>query len=126
MVLVGGKKGARVMSKQLTIFDAVSDKKIASLTDPVSERKRQAMSRFLARAKDNEACVNKYSPGKRKKEYFRLSVRQGKGVKHFHIRGGNVNAKLAQFRANQLQQMIDRGAELGEIIAAVEDYGSQN
>ncbi len=107
------------MSKQLTIFDAVSDLDHASLTDPVSERKRQAISRFLARGKDHEACVNRYSPGKRKKEYFRLSVREGKKVKHFHIRGGNVNSKLAQYRAQKLQQMIDRGVELGEIIAAV-------
>lgn len=112
------------MSKKVTIFDAVSDNNPASLTDPVSERKRQAISRFLARAKDHEACVNKYRPGGRKQEYFRVSVRQGKSVKHFHIRGGNVNSKLAQYRAEQLQDMIDRGAELGEIIAAVETYGN--
>ena len=112
------------MSKQLTIFDAVSDLDHASLTGSVSERKRQAISRFLARGKDNEACVNKYTPGGRKQQYFRLSVRQRKGVKHIHIRGGNVNAKLAQYRAKELQSMIDRGAELGELIAAVQDYGS--
>ncbi len=110
------------MSKQLTIFNAVSDTKSVSLTDPVSDAKRRAISRFLARAKDHEACVNKYSPGGRKTKYFRLSIRQGKKIKHFHICGGNVHSKLAQYRAKQLQAMIDRGAELGEIIAAVETY----
>ena len=66
--------------------------------------------------------VNEYSPGKKKQTYYRLSWRDGKRIKHLHIRGGNVNSKLAQERADSLRQMIARGAELEEIIAAVETY----
>ena len=105
----------------------VSDKKV-SITESVSDAKttkQQAIQRFLDNApKEPIACITKYSPGKRKTEYFRLSYRLGKRVKHIHIQGGSTIAQLAQYRAKKLQEMIDRGAELGELIAAVQTYCS--
>lgn len=112
------------MSEQLRLFDDVSDTKLVSITDDVIEHKMQAIQRFLDRgAKENDCCVNQYYPGKRATKYFRLSYRQGKKTKHIHIPGGNTLSELAQYRAKKLQEMINRGAELGEVIAAVKTYG---
>ena len=106
------------MSEQLRLFESVSDTSSASLTKSVSEHKRQAIQRFLdSGKKEHEVCVNRYSPGKRKTEYFRLSYRIGRKVKHLHIPGGNTYSVLAQYRAGKLQQLIDRGCELDEAIA---------
>ena len=116
------------MNKQLTIYDAsdgVSDTKSVSLTNSVSEHKRQAIQRFLDKGKkDHDVCVNTYSPGKRKTEYFRLSYRVGRKVKHNHIPGGSVIAPLAQYRASKLKELIDRGAELSEVLALLKNYRS--
>ena len=43
-------------------------------------------------------------------------------MKHVHIPGGNVNSTLATYRAKELQEMIDRGAKLNEVLAAITDY----
>ena len=122
------------MSKQLSLFetvggsdhvsptDAISDTESASLMNPISEHQTQALQRFLEKGKDPIVCLNTYSPGKRKTEYYRLSYFLDGKTKHLHIPGGNIRAKLAQYRAKKLQELIDRGAELGEIIAAVETY----
>lgn len=113
------------MSHQLSLFDAVSDSDLVSITESVSEHKQAAIQRFLNRAEtEHIACVTKYKPGKRKSEYYRLSYRQGKKIKHIHIRGGSTIAELAIYRANKLQAMIDRGAELAEVIAAVQTFNS--
>ena len=108
------------MNKQLSLFDGVSDQS-CSLTDSVSERKRQAIERFLRSGSKNEpvACVNEYSPGKRKLRYYRLSYRIDNKVKHIHIPGGSTISELAQYRATKLQELIDRGAELAEVLAMV-------
>lgn len=114
------------MSEQLCLFDAVSDNDRVSLTDSVSDaqiKKQQAIQKYLDRAdKEAIACVNKYSPGKRKTEYYRLSYRLGRKVKHIHLRGGSTIAELANYRAKVLQAMIDRGAELSEVLAAVATF----
>lgn len=111
------------MKEQLCLFQPVGDSDQVSPTDELGDTKRQAIQRFLDRAKPNViACVKKYKPNGRNTEYFRLDYRVGKKVKSIHIPGGNVRARLAQYRAKELQKMIDRGAELGEIIAAVETY----
>ena len=110
------------MNQQLTIFDAISDKGSASLMNPISDTQTQALQRFLEKGKDPIVCVNIYSPGRRKTEYYRLSYFQDGKTKHLHIPGGNTRARLAQYRAKELQKLIDRGAQLGEIIAAVETY----
>ncbi len=106
----------------------VSDRNV-SITENVSDArtaKQQAIQRYLDNAaKEPIACITKYSPGKRKTEYFRLSYRQGRKVKHIHIPGGSTTSKLAQYRATKLQEMIERGAELGELIAAVQTYQSK-
>lgn len=113
------------MNEQLSLFDGVSDTKSASLTDSVSEHKRQAIQRFLdSGKKEHEVCLNKYSPGKRKAEYFRLSYRIGRKVKHLHIPGGNIYSELAQYRVKQLQALIDRGCEPPEAIAMVKMFRS--
>ena len=117
------------MKKQLTIFDdlnGVSDTQSLSITKSVSDAKtakQKAIQRYLDRAeKETSACITKYSPGKRKTEYYRLSYRVGKKVKHIHIRGGSTISELAQYRAKKLQEMIDRGAELAEILAQLATF----
>ena len=110
------------MNQQLSLFKSKRDGGSASLIDPISEHQTQALQRFLEKGKDPIVCVNTYSPGKRKREYYRLSYFYNGKTRHLHIPGGNTLAKLAQYRAKKLQELIDRGAELGEIIAAVETY----
>lgn len=113
------------MTEQLRLFDGAIDDESVSIADDASEHKRQAIQRFLDRgAKENDCYVNQYYPGKRATKYFRLSYRQGKKMKHIHIPGGNTKAELAQYRAKKLEEMINRGAELGEVIAAVQTYRS--
>jgi hypothetical protein len=113
------------MRKQLTLFDnqSVSDADRASLTKSVSEGKRQAIHRYLTgTAKETEACVNSYSPGGSNRRYYRLSYRIDTKVKHLHIPGGNTNSRLATYRADSLRDLIERGADLQEIIAMVYDF----
>jgi hypothetical protein len=113
------------MSEQLRLFEAASDTNLVSIAHNDSEHKRKAIQRYLDRGeKENDCYVNQYYPGKRATKYFRLSYRQGKKMKHIHIPGGNTLAELAQYRAKKLQEMINRGAELGEVIAAVKTYRS--
>ena len=111
------------LPKQLTIFDAAGDKTKVSPTKPVGDTKNQAIQRYLDRAKvEFAASVNQYQPNGRKTKYFRLDYRVGENAKSIHICGGNVRASLAQERAKEIQLMIDRGVELGEIIAVVKTY----
>jgi hypothetical protein len=74
--------------------------------------------------KHNEAIphVNQYRVKRTENMYYRLSWRDGKKMKHIHIRGGNTYSELATKRANKIQSMIDRGAELWEITAAARTY----
>ena len=110
------------MGKQLSLF-SVSDECSASLTDSVSERKKQAIQRFLNKGKkESEVCIGTYSPGKRRTKYFRLSYRLGRKVKHVHIPGGSTNAELARHRVKKLQALINRGADISEILSLVKDY----
>jgi hypothetical protein len=117
---------SKIMSEQLCLFETVSDSDRTSLTLSVSDaqiKKQQAIQKYLDRAnKEAIACVTRYSPGRRKNEYYRLSYRQGRKVKHIHIKGGSTIAELATYRAEKLQAMIDRGAELAEVIAAVKTF----
>ena len=117
------------MSQQLSLFNAVSDSDRVSITENVSDTqilKQQAIQRYLdSQEKDYQCCVTKYSPGRRKTEYYRLSYRISKRrIKHIHICGGSIIAELATYRAKKLQAMIDRGAELEEVIAAVRTFNS--
>lgn len=97
-----------------------------SLTDNVSDvqtKKQQAIQKYLNRAsKETTACITTYSPGRRKTEDYRLSYRVGRKVKHIHLRGGSTIAELATYRASVLQAMINRGAELSEVLAAVATF----
>lgn len=114
------------MSEQLSLFSTVEDNKPVSSTEVVEDRKNlkhKAIQRFLnSTSNDPQASVGTYSPNGRKTEYYRLLYRIGKKVKAVHIPGGNVNSKLATHRVKLLQQMIDRGADLGELLAAITDY----
>ena len=125
-VLPPNFEAIKIMSQQLTIFDEldrVSDSGSASLTKSVSDGKRQAIQRFFDKAeKEPIACVNTYSPGGRKAKYYRLSYRLNRKIKHNHIKGGNTSARLARYRAEVLQSMIDRGAELAEILEQLADF----
>lgn len=113
--------------EQLCLFETDSDNKSMSLSpfdSDIRTKKQEAIQKFLDRAKDKEptACVTRYSPGKRATEYYRLSYRLGSKMKHIHLRGGSTTSELANYRAKELQQMIDRGAELAEILAAITTF----
>lgn len=121
------------MSHQLSLFNAGSDNDLVSLPEISSDtsitdtaaHKRQAIQRFLNNGKPEPiACVNTYSPGGRATEYYRLSFNWRGKKKHIHICGGSTIAELATYRAKKLQAMIDRGAELAEVIAAVQTFNS--
>lgn len=111
-------------SKQLALFETVSDTdtKKVSLTESVSERQSAAIARFLGSSHQTIACITTYSPGRRKKEYYRLSFRLGRRIKHVHIRGGNANSELVLYRVEVLQAMIDRGAEIEELLAQLSTF----
>jgi hypothetical protein len=111
------------MKKQLTIFDVCSDNDRVSLQNARSDAKRQAINRYLNNGNADPAiCVNTYSPGRRSIQYYRLSYQWHGKKKHIHIRGGSVIAELATYRARQLQGLIDRGAELAEVLAAAATF----
>ncbi len=118
------------MNQQLSLFNAVSDSDRVSITKTVSDAlivaKQEAIQRYLdSGEKDYQCCVTKYSPSRRSTEYYRLSYRISKRrVKHIHICGGSTIAELATYRAKKIQAMIDRGAELEEVIAAVITFNS--
>lgn len=119
------------MTEQLTIFEVCSDSDPVSLqntcsdaqANPLGDRKKQAIERYLRQGKKEPSIsVNKYSPGKRATEYYRVSYQLGNRKKHIHLRGGSTIAELANYRAKVLQAMIDRGAELSEVLAAVATF----
>jgi hypothetical protein len=111
------------MNEQLSIYDVISDNGDPSLMDSISERKQAAIDRFLKSGEHQPiACINSYSPGRRNKKYYRLSYFQNRKTKHVHVPGGNVNSQLANYRAGKLQEMINRGAELDELLAALVTY----
>ena len=99
------------MSEQLTIFDGrllgkntltqnatevCSDSDPVSLQNTRSDRKKQAIERYLRQGKKEPSIsVNKYSPGKRATEYYRVSYQLGNRKKHIHLRGGSTIAELA-------------------------------
>jgi hypothetical protein len=96
-----------------------------SLQTERSDAKKQAIQRFLSKGKkDPSVSVNKYSPGRRSTEYYRVSFEWLGKKKHIHLKGGNTRSKLAIYRAEQLTQLIERGAELEEVIAAVSTFNS--
>ncbi len=117
---------------QLTIFDAnsgaVHEKKSLSGTEVVHERKilkQQAIQRYLDRAESKQpvAHIEKYSPGCTKREYYRLVYRMNpRKLKRIHIKGGSTISELANYRRKKLQAMIDRGADLGEILAQLATF----
>ncbi len=93
------------MSDQLCLFKVDSDSRSLSLSETRPEY-----------------SINKYSPGKRKAEYFRLSYRQGNKMRHVHIPGGNAKSCLACYRVACLKQMLRRRAKVEEVLAAIADY----
>ena len=108
--------------KQLELFSITeSDRSQVSGAAVAPDTKIQALQRFCTRNLVTP-YVEKYTPARRKVVYYRVSWREGRRMKHLHIPGGNTNSQLAQYRAKQLQEMIDRGAELEEIVAAVNTY----
>jgi len=121
------------MDEQLSLFESEKFRSQSSITTSVIEQKklpdvrhqsakRQYIQRYLNRSKNEPiASVNSYLVRGRH-EYFRLSYRVGSRVKHIHLAGGNTSSKLANYRANKLRAMINRGADLAELLAAIEDW----
>lgn len=120
------------MNKQLNLFsdDRFDSEQnscsIAEIDSELKTAKFRAIQRFLDNGeKEAIACVNRYKAGNRNNfYYYRLSYRQRRKMKHIHIPGGNTHSDLANYRAKKLQELIDRGAELGEIIAMVQMFRS--
>lgn len=111
--------GASIMEQLSLDIDSVSQ----SISNSDIDQKRAIIQRYLDRAATEAQCsVNTYQKSRSKKEYFRLSWRNGKRMKHLHIPGGNVNSILAQYRARKLRELIARGAPLAEIIAQVQTF----
>lgn len=111
------------MNEQLSVFTACSDSDPVSLQNSRSDAKSRAIQRYLNDGKPEPSiCVNTYSPGRRTTEYYRLSYQWRGRKKHIHIRGGSTIAELSTYRAGKLTEMIDRGAELAEILAAVRTF----
>ena len=114
------------MHEQLKLF-SVEDSHFLSSVRSVSDTELKAsltnsqtiVNKEIERVSDRSASINKYSPGKRKTEYFRLSYRNGSKIKHIHIRGGNVNSALVQNRIFKLQNMINQGASIGELLRVI-------
>lgn len=110
------------MSRQLTIFDALGDKNTVS-PKTAGDTKKQALQRYLDKAKAESAMVVKrYNPNGRKTQYFRLDYYEGGKTRSIHIKGGNVSARLSNFRAKKLRKMIERGAELREVLEQLADF----
>ena len=118
------------MSKQLSLFNADIETQSVSISEIDSDdqtvAKQEAIQRYLdSKEKDYQCCVTKYSSGSSSREYYRLSYRISKRrMKHIHICGGSIISELATYRAKKLEAMIDRGAELEEVIAAVRTFNS--
>ena len=111
------------MNKQLSIYDALGDTEPVSPRNARGDTKLQAIQRYLNQGKiDPKPLVNKYSPNGRSTRYFRLDYWDSGKKKSIHIKGGNTSARLANFRAEKLQSMIDRGAELTEILEQLADF----
>ena len=106
-----------------SLTKSVSELDNDSITNPVSEPKTQALQRFLKRGIHiGKPCINKYSPGKKQLSYYRFSYRVCNRVKHKHIPGGNCDSRLAIDRVQQIQNLIDRGVNIGEILALIEGF----
>jgi hypothetical protein len=76
------------MSQQLSIYDVLpcSDSDHVSLQKSRSDAKRQAIQRYLNSGNSEPAiCVNKYSPGGRSTQYYRLSYQWLGKKRHIHI-----------------------------------------
>lgn len=113
------------MNRQSSIYDFLpcSDSDRVSLPNARSDVKKQAINRYLNGGKSDPAiCVNKYSPGGRSTQYYRLSYLWQGRKKHIHLRGGSTMSELANYRALQLQTLIDRGAELAEVLAMATNF----
>ena len=116
----------RQLDRKDAIGGVVPDSDRVSRTKPVHDKiteKHQYIQRWLDRAEqDPVPHIETYSPGRRNTEYFRLTYRQGKKLCRLHIKGGSVTSELAIYRKNRLQEMIDRGAELAEILAQLATF----
>lgn len=93
---------------QLTIFDAYS----------MSGHERKTSCPDV----DKTMCIETYSVKGSRRKYYRLTIKHNNKKDRYHIRGGSTIAKLANYRKQVLQGMIDRGAPVGEIIAQVTDW----
>ena len=105
--LTSAEPSSDVRNVSLSVSQTLTSKEIESDSDRSDSDSNKNVS----------LSINRYSPAKRKTEYFRLSYRDGAKMRHIHIRGGNVNSLLAQNRVRLLQNAINSGAKLPEIIA---------
>ena len=96
--------------------------------------------------KSSKASIGTYSPNGRKTKYYRLCYRTSHcraasrrfewsadhskadcsqtKVRCIHIPGGNIHSQLAKERAEKLQAMIDRGADLSELLNTISEFRS--
>lgn len=111
------------MNEQITLFDPLGDTESVSPRTTRGDTKKRAIQKYLNEGKiDPKPLVNRYTPNGRKTQYFRLDYWLPSGKKSIHIKGGNTSAKLANYRAKKLQKLIDRGAELLEVLEQLADF----
>jgi hypothetical protein len=94
--------------RQTDIYDAL---------DSVSENSQDSLT-----IKPQTPTLGTYSPNGVKQKYYRLSYKHEGRVKHLHVCGGSVTNPLAKYRAAKIRDLINRGADRGEIIALVKSF----
>ena len=112
--------------QQIELFDfPQSQSDINSeLTEVVSDSQVEINPELLQQLKPTPppGNVNEYYPGKRNQSYYRFSYRNGKRVKHVHIRGGNSQSIAGQKNAQKIREMIARGYSLAEILKTIAKF----
>ena len=115
-----------IQSNQLELFDFAEDEYAIDphYCDAVSDTSIEIKPELLQRVepKPPPGNVNKYYPGRRDTAYYRFSYRDGKRVKHKHIRGGNTCSKEGQANAQMIREMIARKCSLGEILTTIASF----
>lgn len=72
-----------------------------------------------------ELAVSEYQPGgtaAKTNKYYRFSYREGRRVRHIHVKGGNITNPLAIERRDLLKAWIREDIELEKIIKWIKEW----
>lgn len=90
-----------------------------------SPRKETVKPLFDNKGKLSELAVSEYQPGgtaSRNNKYYRFSYRDGKRIRHLHIKGGNITSPLAISRKEKVELWILQPLPLKEIIRRIKEW----